>query len=68
MRKRMLMSLLGVGMLAGLAIAPGRAQDKMPDDRTAGDKMAGDKMSKKKSKKKNKGKMDKMDKKQDGKM
>ena len=65
MRRRMLMLLFSLALLANVAIMPGRAQDKMPDD-----KMAGDKMAKKNSKKKKKDKMDKMDKmdKQDGKM
>ena len=75
MRKRLIMSVFSLGMLASLAPVPGRAQDKMPDDKMATDKMADDKMDhkmdKKKSNKKNKAKadkMDKMDKKEDGKM
>lgn len=81
-RKRLIMSAFSLGMLASLAAAPGRAQDKMQDDKMATDKMATDKMSsdkmaddkmdhkmdKKKSKKKNKAKAGKMDKKDDGKM
>jgi hypothetical protein len=74
------MSAFSLGMLASLAAVPGRAQDKMQDDKMAGNKMSSDKMAddkmdhkmeKKKSKKKSKakaGKMDEMDKKDDGKM
>ncbi len=74
MRKRMIMGLAGLGMLAALAGEPGLAQDKKADDMASSEKMAGDKMAKKKSKKHGKHKMnkmdkrDKMEKKGDGKM
>src|SRR5436190_24084151 len=80
MRKRMIIGLANLGLLAALAGVPGVAQDKMADEKAASDKMASDKMhadkmaddkmAKKKSKK-HKGKrdrMEKMEKKGDGKM
>ena len=67
-RNRIIISVFALGMLASVATAPARAQDKMPDEKTAKDEMAGDKMNKKKPKKKSKAKANKMDKKEDGKM